>query len=101
MFEILGAIAIFILGMVSLPLVIFIRARRDNSWDDSNMSNIYRIVAHLATHPSDFGKMQYADGKRPFWYIAMDELSDVVDARPTEYNDENYFEKFVDNEDPM
>jgi len=81
-FEIIGSIAIFILGMSSLPLAIFIRARRDASWDDSNMSNIYRIVAHLATHPSDFGKMQFEDGKKPFWYINKDELSDVVDSRP-------------------
>ena len=84
MFEIIGAIAIYILGMFSLPLAIFIRARRDDSWDDSNMSNIFRIVAHLATHPSDFGKMQYEDGKKPFWYINKDELSDVVDTRPNE-----------------
>lgn len=82
MFEVIGAIAIYILGMLSLPLAIFIRARRDDSWDDSNMSNIFRIVAHLATHPSDFGKMQYEDGKKPFWYINKDELSDVVDTRP-------------------
>ena len=83
MFEVLGALAIFILGMLSLPLAIFIRARRDDAWDDSNMTNIFRIVAHLATHPSDFGKMQYEDGKKPFWYINKDELSDVVDTRPT------------------
>jgi hypothetical protein len=82
MFSILGAIAIFILGMLSLPLAIFLRARRDSSWDDSNMSNIFRVVAHLATHPSDFGLMQYPDGKKPFWYINKDELSDVVDSRP-------------------
>lgn len=83
MFGIIGAIAIFVLGMFSLPLVIFLRARRDGAWDDSNMTNIFRVVAHLATHPSDFGKMQYADGKKPFWYINQDELSDVVDTRPT------------------
>ena len=82
MFEVIGAFAIFVLGMFSLPLIIFIRARRDKYWDDSNMTNIYRIVAHLATHPSDFGKMQYKGGKRPFWYINKDELSDVVNSRP-------------------
>lgn len=82
MFGVIGAIAIFIVGMFSLPLVIFLRARRDASWDDSNMSNIFRVVAHLATHPSDFGRMQYEDGKKPFWYINKDELSDVVDTRP-------------------
>lgn len=83
MFELIGAVSIFFLGMISLPLVIFVRARRDKSWDDSNMMNIYRVVAHLATHPSDFGKMQYKNGKKPFWYIKCDELSDVVDSRPS------------------
>lgn len=82
MFGLIGTLAIFVLGMACLPLVIFVRARRDASWDDSNMTNIFRVIAHLATHPSDFGRMQYADGKKPFWYINKDELSDVVNTRP-------------------
>ena len=82
--SILIALSFFILGMLCLPLIIFVRAKRDGSWDDSNMMNIYRVVAHLATHPSDFGLMQYKDGKRPFWYINKDELSDVVDVRPND-----------------
>ena len=72
----------FFMGIMLFPLIVFLRARRDDAWDDSNMTNIYRVVAHLATHPSDFGKMQYENGKKPFWYINKDELSDVVDARP-------------------
>jgi hypothetical protein len=81
-FEIIGAFAIFLLGALCLPLLLFLRARRDGDWDDSNITNMYRVVAHLAAHPSDFGKLQYPDGKKPFWYINKDELSDVVDARP-------------------
>lgn len=77
-------LAMFILGIICCPLIIFVRAKRDGAWDDSNMMNIYRIVAHIATHPSDFGKMMYQDGKRPFWYIDKDELSDVVDVRPND-----------------
>ena len=76
------AVSFLLLGIIIAPLVIFIRARRDSAWDDSNMMNIYRIVAHLATHPSDFGLMKYEDGKNPFWYINKDEITDVVDARP-------------------
>lgn len=76
------SIIAFLLGVILTPLLLFIRARKDASWDDSNMTNIYRIIAHLATHPSDFGKMQYSDGKKPFWYINKDEFSDVVDTRP-------------------
>ena len=74
----------FFLGLILFPLVIFMRARRDDAWDDSNMTNIYRVVAHLATHPGDFGKMQYPDGKRPFWYINQDELTEVVKTRPND-----------------
>lgn len=74
----------FILGALCLPLLLFIRARRDDSWDNSNMTNMYRLIAHIGAHPSDFGKLQYADGKKPFWYINKDELSDVVDSRPND-----------------
>ena len=76
----------FILGALCLPLLLFIRARRDDSWDNSNMTNMYRLIAHIGAHPSDFGKLQYPDGKKPFWYINKDELSDVVDSRPNENN---------------
>ena len=82
MFEFLGGLALFILGMLCLPLFIFIRARRDSSWDDSNMLNIYRVIAHLATHPSDFGRMIYPSGMKPFWYINKDEITEIVKTRP-------------------
>lgn len=45
------------------------------------MFNIYRVVAHLATHPDDFGKMHYDNGEKPFWYIDDDEFTDVVRTR--------------------
>ena len=72
----------FLLGVILSPAILFIRARRDDAWDNSNITNIYRVIAHLATHPSDFGRMQYADGKKPFWYISKDEITDVVKSRP-------------------
>ena len=72
----------FILGALCLPLLLFLRARRDDAWDNSNMTNIYRLIAHIAAHPSYFGKLQYATGKKPFWYINKDELSDVTNSRP-------------------
>ena len=76
------AISFFILGVISCPLLIFIRARRDGNWDDSNMFNIYRVVAHLATHPSDFGLMVFVlSDDRPFWYINKDEFKEVVKTR--------------------
>lgn len=73
----------FLLGVLLTPALLFLRARRDDSWDDSNITNMYRVIAHLATHPSDFGKMQYSDGQEPFWYINKDEITDIVESRPT------------------
>jgi len=46
------------------------------------MTNVIRVFAHLATHPDDFAKMQYPDGKKPFWYLDKDEFTDVVKTRP-------------------
>lgn len=75
------ALLAFILGILCCPLVIFLRARKCDQWDKSNMFNIYRVVAHLATHPDDFGKMYYDNGEKPFWYIDDDEFTDVVRTR--------------------
>ena len=78
----IGYLVTFILGVILTPMILFIRARRDDAWDDSNMTNIYRLIAHITTHPSDFGKMQYKDGTKPFWYINKDEFTDVTETRP-------------------
>lgn len=72
------------LGVLLCPIVIFLRARKCDQWDNSNMANILRVFAHLATHPNDFAKFQYEDGTKPFWYLDKDEFSDVVRTRPTQ-----------------
>lgn len=79
---ILIALGAWIIGVFSFPALAFIRARRDDSWDDSNMANMIRLFSHIITHPGDFAKMQYEDGKKPFWYLNKDEFADVVDTRP-------------------
>nr|DAR31230.1 MAG TPA: hypothetical protein [Caudoviricetes sp.] len=73
-----------ILGVLLCPIAIFLRARKCEGWDNSNMTNIYRVIAHLATHPDDFGKMYYDNGQKPFWYLRGDEFSDIVKTRPKE-----------------
>jgi hypothetical protein len=78
-----------LLGLFMFPILLFIRARRDGSWDDSNLFNIYRVLFHLAIHPSDFAKFQFPSGKKPFWYLSKDEFSDIVDSR------ENDMMKFI------
>ena len=75
-------IFLFIIGILLVPFIIYLRARRCNEWDDSNIFNVFRVLCHLALHPGDFAKMQYDDGKKPFWYLDKDEFSDVVDSRP-------------------
>lgn len=70
------------IGLILIPIIIFLRARHSGGWDDSNMTNLLRVLAHLATHPSDFKEMYYKDGKKPFWYLDKDEFSEVVDTRP-------------------
>lgn len=74
-------ICAFILGVISCPFIIFLRARKCKQWDKSNMFNIFRVVAHLATHPDDFAKFYYKDGSKPFWYLGSDEFSDIVKTR--------------------
>lgn len=70
-----------ILGVISIPLIIYFRATH-TGWDDSNFFNVLRVICHLALHPEDFTKMRYPDGKNPFWYLTKDEFSEVVDSRP-------------------
>lgn len=76
--SILIAVSFFILGVLLFPALLFLRARRSNRWDDSNIFNIYRVIAYLAVHPNKFGELRDKDGKRPFWYISKDEFSAVV-----------------------
>lgn len=72
-----------ILGIILVPLVIYLRATH-TGWDDSNFFNVLRVLCHLAMHPNDFTKMQYPDGKKPFWYLVGDEFAEVVKSRPNE-----------------
>ncbi|HEY9200731.1 MAG TPA: hypothetical protein VIQ81_03955 [Gammaproteobacteria bacterium] len=81
MISLIIAILAFLLGLLCFPLVMFLRARRSSAWDNSNMTNIYRVLAHLSTRPGDFARMQYSNGQKPFWYLSKDELSEVVKTK--------------------
>ena len=70
------------IGLFLMPVIVFLRARRVGGWDNSNMTNILRVLAHLATHPDDFLKFEYPNGKKPFWYLNKDEFGEVVETRP-------------------
>ncbi len=63
------------------------RMMRNDGWDDSNITNALRLLAHVTLHAEDFGKMWYVTEfdvpyKKPFWYVNKDELSEVVETRP-------------------
>lgn len=74
-----AAIIGFILGLLLFPAILFVRARRSKAWDDSNIFNMYRVIAYLAIHPEKFGELTDENGHKPFWYISKDEFSDIVD----------------------
>jgi len=87
-----------LVGVVLLLGFILYRMMSNEGWDDSNITNAIRLLAHVTLHAEDFGKMYYiewgepeaswndaldrAELKRPFWYVSKDELSEVVDTRP-------------------
>lgn len=84
----------FFSGMIFMLGFILYRMMRNDGWDDSNITNALRLLAHVTLHAEDFGKMYYIDSrlkqplldsfelKRPFWYVSKDELSEVVETRP-------------------
>lgn len=74
----------FLLGALSFLGYLVYRCLRSDGWDDSNVLNALRLIAHVAFHPEDFAHMQYPDGKRPFWYVNQDEFERVVNTRPDE-----------------
>ena len=74
----------FLIGVVSLIGYFVWRMLRSDGWDDSNVFNALRLLAHVTFHPEDFARMQYRNGIRPFWYISGDEFEAVVGTRPEE-----------------
>lgn len=93
----------FVLGMFCLLGLFVFRMLRNYAWDDSNITNALRLLAHVAVHPDDFGEMYYLDDEeyefldnagfeiqQPFWYINKDELSEVVKTRPNHPGPVNY-----------
>ncbi len=92
-------VAGFVLGALGLFSYMVWRVMGNKDWDDSNMTNAFRLLSHVVMHPKDFGKMYYLTDeqrqrlettstygdkplKRPFWYVSEDEFSEVVKTRP-------------------
>lgn len=69
------------------------RALNSPGWDNSNMFNWLRLLAHVYIHPEDFAEMYYLDDsdidmlqrvpQRPFEYLGKDEFADnFPNSRP-------------------
>lgn len=86
---------LFLAGGISVILYMVIRMLRSSGWDDSNITNALRLISHMVLHPEDFLKMYYLSEDdiiflqengfypdKPFWYLELDEFSEVVKTRP-------------------
>lgn len=91
-------IAAQVCGAITMLGYILWRMMRNEGWDNSNITNALRLLSHVTLHSEDFARMYYLSDaqvklandlfpeeviKRPFWYISEDELSEVVNTRPT------------------
>ena len=94
-FSALVLLGVYFLGIFSLLGYMVIRMLRADNWDDSNIHNALRVIAHFVAHPHDCAKMYYLDEeqlmllwkndmdpKKPFHYINKDEFSELMKTRP-------------------
>jgi hypothetical protein len=91
----------FFMGVISLFGYMIWRMMRSDGWDDSNITNAQRVISHVVLHPEDLGRLYYLSDqermtlemmetyqdrplrqRQPFWYVALDEFSEVVKSRP-------------------
>jgi hypothetical protein len=88
---IFDAVAYGLLGIVVFIALAAYRAMT-SGWDDSNITNWFRLFIHMVLHPEDFRHMYYVvrhvdntpqRARRVFWYLNKDETTEVVKTRPT------------------
>ena len=79
-------------GVTLLLSYMVTRMLRSDGWDRSNVTNALRLISHMVMHPEDFAHMYYTKRnaqyarfatRKAFPYVNQDELSEVVDTRPT------------------
>lgn len=90
-------VILFITGFIACVFYIVWRMMRNDGWDDSNLTNGFRLLSHVSIHSEDFSKMFYLTEEqlkllednghdmsdaRPFWYVDQDEFEGVVKTRP-------------------
>lgn len=85
----------FVAGAVAVLFYMISRMVGSDGWDDSNITNALRLLSHAVLHPEDFVRMYYLTDeeiallkenghtlRNPFWYLPLDEISEVVKTRP-------------------
>lgn len=77
-------------GAAGLLVYMIERMMKDAGMDDSNRTNAMRLLVHVVMHPFDFYYMYYIDAvtsktRKPFWYLTHDEISEVVQSRPKQF----------------
>ena len=89
----IGGFAVGVFGLLGYMIK---RLMSNLEWDDSNMTNALRLLSQVVLHPQDFLRLYYMTEEQlaaffelygslpeqPFWFVALDELSEVVKSRP-------------------
>ncbi len=60
----------FILTLLLTPLILFIRARRDERIDASFFGVMYLVMAYCTIHLFKLSQLRDQDGNRPLWWVA-------------------------------
>lgn len=80
----ISLLAGWLLGFVTFVGYLTFRALRSGEWDTSNVFNVLRLVAFVATHPEVFPYLYDSrhpstyKQRWPFWYLRKDEFKGVV-----------------------
>jgi len=78
------------LGFFSFIALVAFRALRSGHWDASNLMNVLRVIAFIATHPEVFPYLMNTSlpkdapfkERYPFWYLPFDEFKEIVNTIP-------------------
>lgn len=81
----ISVLAGWLLGFFTFVGYLAFRALRSGHWDSSNLFNVLRLIAFVATHPEVFPYLiDGRDSSQPFWYLPHDEFKGVVRTVPAQ-----------------
>lgn len=74
---ILIAVGFWALGLLSFPLIMHLRLRKNHDYDDSNMTNTYRMIWVLTMRRILLSKLRDSKGNYPLAFVANDETENM------------------------